>query len=116
MRLCRRNLTCMEYRAYLGKQEKLKDGKHTGQFVDTYADPVTYEGNMSTASGFAADKLFGINVDYTHVLMLPQTDPEIDEAGLFDWRGHTYFVQAVHPGLNHTTVALKRKSADPKRE
>jgi len=110
MRLLRRNTTTFQYRAYLGEQEILKDGRHTGNYEVAYAEPVTYRGNISAPSGFATDNLFGVNTPYTHVLLLDNPDADIQEDGLIDWKGATYEIKAVRPSLNVLAVALRKQT------
>lgn len=112
MRLLRRNTTKFQYRAYLGEQEILKDGRHTGNYEVAYAEPVEYRGNISAPSGFATDNLFGVNTQYTHVLLLDKPDADISEDGLIDWRDVVYEVKAVRPSLNVLAVALKKRTVN----
>lgn len=112
MRLLRRNTTPFQYRAYLGKQEVLRNGHHTGNYEPTYAAAVTYRGNISAPSGFATDNLFGVNTQYTHVLLLDKPDADISEDGLIDWNGAVYEVKAVRPSLNVLAVALKKRTVN----
>lgn len=110
MRLQRRNTTLFTYRANLGEQETLVDGKHTGDPNVIYAAPVTYRGNISSPSGMATDNLFGLNTPYTHVLLLDNPDADIQEDGLIDWKSATYEIKAVRPSLNVLAVALKKQT------
>lgn len=112
MRLLRRNTTPFQYRAYLGEQEVLRNGHHTGNYEPTYAAAVTYRGNISAPSGFATDNLFGVNTQYTHVLLLDKPDADISEDGLIDWNGAVYEVKAVRPSLNVLAVALKKRTVN----
>lgn len=108
MRLLKRNTTEFTYRAYAGETETLSDGRHTGNYHATYAEPVTYRGNISAPSGFATAELFGLNTPYTHVLLLDKPDAGIAENGLIDWNGGVYEIKAVRPSLNVLAVALKK--------
>lgn len=112
MRLLRRNTTTFEYRANLGEQEILLNGMHTGNYGITYADPVRYRGNISAPSGFATDNLFGVNTQYTHVLVMDKPDVDIMEDGLIDWKGAVYEVKAVRPSINQVSIALKKRTAN----
>lgn len=110
MRCLRRNTSVFLYKAYLGKEEKLKDGMHTGTLAAKYADPVRYRGNISAPSGFATANLFGLNTPYTHVLVMDNPKAEIAEDGLIEWNGATYEVKAVRQSLNVLSVALKKRT------
>lgn len=112
MRLLRRNTTTFQYRALTGEEEVLKDGMHTGNMKPTYGEPVTYRGNISAPSGFATDNLFGVNTQYTHVLLLDKPDADISEDGMIDWRGAVYEVKAVRPSINVLAVALKKRTVN----
>lgn len=109
MRLLRRNTTVFQYRAYAGKQETIINGRHTGNGKPIYADPVTYRGNISSPTGFATDKLFGIDIQYSHVLLLDNPNADISEDGLILWNGAEYEIKAVRPSLNVLAVALKKR-------
>lgn len=108
MKLLRRNTTVFGYRAYTGEAELLNGTMHTGIFAPTYAVAVQYRGNISVPSGYATDNLFGVNTQYTHVLVMDKPDADIQEDGLIDWQGATYEIKAVRPSLNVLSVALKK--------
>lgn len=112
MKLLKRNTTVFSYRKFLGEQEVLKNGHHTGNYEPTYDDPVQYRGNISAPSGFATDQLFGINTKYTHVLLMDKPDADIEETGLIDWKGAVYEIKAVRPSLNVLAVALKKRTVN----
>ena len=112
MKLLRRNTTTFEYRAYVGEQEILLDGMHTGNYGPVYAAPVQYRGNISAPSGFATDNLFGVNTKYTHVLLMDNPCADISEEGLIDWKGSVYDVKAVRPSINVLAVAIKKRTTD----
>lgn len=112
MRLLRRNTTRFMYRALTGETETLQDGMHTGNYEPTYGDPVQYRGNISAPSGFATDNLFGVNTQYTHVLVMDTPNANIAEDGLIEWNGAEYEVKAVRPSLNVLAVALKKRTVN----
>ena len=108
MKLLKRNTTEFTYTAYSGKVEVLNNGKHTGKFELSYADPVTYCGNISIPSGNVYQQLFGIETAYTHVLLMDNPDADIREDGLIQWKGKVYEIKAVRPSLNVLAVALRQ--------
>ena len=116
MKLLKRNETEFTYTAYAGKEEILSNGKHTGKFTISYADPVPYRGHISTPSGQTNQQLFGIETVYTHVLLMDDPDADIREDGLIQWKGYVYEIKAVRPSLNVLAVALKKTRAVPERE
>lgn len=108
MRLLRRNTTTFSYRAYTGQAETMNGTLHTGEYAATYANPVTYRGNISSPTGSAASQLFGLNVQYSHVLLMDKPDADITEHGLIDWNGDTYEITAVRKSFNVLSVGLKK--------
>lgn len=110
MRLMKRNTTVFEYQANLGEQEVTEDGLHTGRAEVQYAAPVRYRGNISVPSGEATYNLFGINTNYTHVLLMDDPDADIREDGLVIWKGVQYDVKAVRQSLNVLAVALRKRT------
>ena len=111
MRLLKRGLKPFEYRAYAGKEEILTETmQHTGTYQTKYADPVQYMGSFSEARGYASQKVFGRNANYTHVLLVDDTTAEITENGLVDFGENTYTVTAVVTSANYLSVALRLKT------
>ena len=108
MKLLKRNETEFTYTPYNGKVEILKDGKHTGKSAVSYGNAVTYRGNISLPYGQAVQQLFGIETKYTHVLLMDDTEADIRESGLIQWKGNEYVITAVRPSLNVLAVALKQ--------
>ena len=112
MRILRRDSTTFEYLAYLRKEEVLRNGLHTGNTKAVYDDPVQYRGDISIPSGAVSDNLFGINTQYTHVLLMDNPDADIREEGLIVWKGCEYDIQAVRPSMNVLAVALKKRTVN----
>lgn len=112
MKLLKRNTRPFLYRAFAGEEEELRNGLHTGNMKPRYDDPVLYRGNISAPSGFATDNLFGVNTQYTHVLVMDNPQADISEDGLIDWQGAVYEVKAVRPSLNVLAVALKKRTVN----
>ena len=110
MRILKRNSTTFEYRPLAGKQEVMLNGLHTGNMQPVYGDPVQYRGHISAPSGFATDNLFGINTQYTHILLMSDIYADIREDGLITWKENDYDIQAVRPTLNVLAVALKKRT------
>ena len=108
MKTLKRNETTFTYKAFKEKTEKLLNGKHTGKMSVSYEEPVEYTGNISAPSGQTNTDLFGIDVKYTHVLIMDDPTVDIKEDGLILWKGDAYEVKAVRPSLNVLAVALKQ--------
>jgi len=107
MRLLKRNTIEFEHLAYKGKQEVLDDGRHTGRWNPQYADPVVCRGTIDLPSGYVSRELFGINVDYTHVLSMDKVNASIKEADLIVYGEDQYEILAVRKCLNFTFIAMK---------
>ena len=113
MRLLRRNTTEFEYLPYTGLSSDLnEDEEHTGEFHPVYDDPVTYRGNISSPSGYVNQTFYGMDVRYTHVLVMDKPNADIRETGLIRWKGDLYDIRAVRPSINGLSVALRKQTKD----
>ena len=113
MRLLIRNRTTFQYYGYTGLDSDLDENDlHTGIPKPVYADPVTYKGNISSPSGAAVQAFDGLDIRYTHVLVMDNPKADIRETGYIVWKGKTYDVTAVRPSLNVLSVALHQRTVD----
>ena len=111
MKLLKRNCKEFEYYAYTGLDSDLNsDGLHTGVWQPIYADPVTYVGNISTPSGSAVQAFDGLDIRYSHVLVMDDPDADIEETGYVRYKGKRYDITAVRPSLNVLSVALRQRT------
>ena len=111
MKLLIRNRTEFEYYAYSGlESDEDENGLHTGVWHPVYDNPVTYKGNISAPSGSAVQAFDGLEVRYTHVLLMDNPNADISEAGYIVWKGKEYDVTAVRPSLNVLSVALRMRT------
>lgn len=113
MKCLKRNMTEFEYYAYTGLDSDLnEDGLHTGIWKPVYDGPYIYRGNISAPSGSTVQGFDGIEVRYTHILVME--DPELDlrETGYIVWKGKEYDITAVLPSLNVMLIALQQRTAD----
>lgn len=109
MRTLRRNLTDVEYLPYIKKEEILTEsGRHTGKYTVKYGDPVAFRANIGTPNGQVQNQFYGIDPDYTHVMVTDDPDMDISETGKIVWKGNAYEIKAVRPSLNVLSVALKK--------
>lgn len=109
MILLKRNLEEFEYLPYEGESDlDAETGLHTGEPEVQYGEPVTYEGNMSTASQYLNQTDYGRDTRYTHVLLVDDPDADIDEHGLVRWHGELYEIRAVRRSLNVLSLGLRR--------
>ena len=113
MRLLKRNVTKFDYYEYVGLGSDLnEDGLHTGEPKVKYNYPVTYEGNISSPSGEAKQAFDGVEISYSHVLVMDDPNVDINEHGYIEWKDKILDIKAVRPSLNSVTIALKERIAD----
>lgn len=109
MRLLRRNTTEFEYEPNLGTETDLDEsGRHTGIYEPEYGEPVPMRGNISMPSGQSFREFYGLDLRYTHVLVMDDPETEIEETGRIRWKGDLYDILAVRPSLNAMSVALRK--------
>lgn len=114
MKNLKRNETEFEYYAYTGLDSDVDEetGLHTGTPVPRYKQPVAYKGNISAPSGTTVQAFDGLEIRYTHVLLMDNPEADIHEEGYITWHGNTYDITAVRPSLNVLSVALKQRLND----
>lgn len=113
MKLLRRNTTEFEYLPYTGLSSDLnEDDEHTGEFHPVYDEAITYRGNISSPSGYVNQTFYGMDVRYTHVLVMDNPNADIQETGLIRWKDDLYEIRAVRPSINGLSVALRRQTKD----
>ena len=113
MRLVKRNCTEFQYYAYTGLDTDLDtNGLHTGVWRPKYEDPVTYVGNVSSPSGSVTHAFDGLEIRYTHTLVMDNPNADIREHGYIVWKGNTYDISAVIPSLNVLSIALRQRTKD----
>lgn len=114
MKLLIRNRTEFEYYAYTGVDSDVDEetGMHTGIWKPVYDDPMTYKGNISAPSGSAIQAFDGLDIRYTHVLVMDNPNVDIKETGYIVWKENTYDVTAVRPSLNSVSIALHQRTVD----
>lgn len=107
MRLLHRNCAVFEYIPYIGLESDVDENDlHTGIMIPKYGDPVKYVGSISTPSGSAIQAYSGLDIRYSHVLLMDDPKAEINEYGKVRYNNKTYTVTAVRPSLNVLSVAL----------
>ena len=113
MKLLRRDKTSFVYYAYTGLGSDLnEDGLHTGNWKPTYAKPETLKGNISSPSGSTEQTFAGLDIRYSHVLLMDDLKADIRESGYIVWRGNEYDITAVIPSQNVLLVALLQRTKD----
>lgn len=106
--MLRRQRTSFEYMPFLRKTEILDNGKHTGRHTAKYGGRVTYTGNVAMPTGYVQATWFGIDKDYSHILIMDDPQAPIKEEGIIEWQGDTYVIQAVRPSINFLSIAMRR--------
>lgn len=107
MILLARNCTTFDYYKYTGLDSDLDENNlHTGIWKPVYDDPVTYKGNISAPSGAASQAFDGLEVRYTHILLMDDPNADISETGKIKWKDRMYQITAVRPSMNVLSVAL----------
>ena len=103
------------YALYLGKREaQNQDALYTGDLVDIYDSPVEVMASVSAARGTSDIDLFGININYTHTVIVDHEDCPITETSRL-WIGrdpnkdeHNFEVVRVARSLNHVVYAVQQ--------
>lgn len=113
MKLLKRNQTAFGHMPYLGKHEVLEDGRHTGRYETHYGGPIPCVGYIAIPTGYITATWFGIDTDYTHILLMDNPSYGIKEEDRIDWQGATYEVKAVRPSINFLSIAIKKLTAEP---
>ena len=114
MKCLKRNMTEFEYLPYTGVDTDVDEetGLHTGVFHPIYGDPVAYKGNISSPSGSAVQAFDGLEIRYSHVLIMDDPNADIHETGKVVWKNRLYQITAVRPSLNVLSVALLAETVD----
>lgn len=114
MRLLIRNRTEFDYYAYSGLQSDLdENGLHTGEWKPLYDErPVTYKGNISIPSGRTVQAFDGLEIRYTHVLVMDDPNVDISETGYIEWKNRKYDITAVRRSINSVSIALHQRTED----
>lgn len=114
MRCSGRNRQLIYYALYAGVTTTTDEwGNEDGQAV-SYSEPVALYCNVSAAKNAEFADIFGINIDYDRVLILPVREFPIDEHAVL-WVGvdpannpYNYVVRRVSSSVNCTAIAIKR--------
>lgn len=113
MKCLKRNQTRFEFIPYSGNETDLnEDGEHTGEFHPDYSGAIPYYGSISAPSGKVNQTFYGMDIRYTHTLVMDKPDVDINEYGVVRWKGELYDVVAVRPSLNFVSIALRKQTVD----
>lgn len=105
------------YALYVGETDTVDtDGNYTGGKTKTYSEPVKAEMNISAARGGADIEQFGINDNYSRVIVTDELDCPINTDSIL-WVGvpttapYNYRVTRVAKSLNSITYAIQEVNA-----
>lgn len=116
MRTLNRNKQPLYYALYKGKTEYVDEyGNKTGEYIPQYETPVKVYMNISPARGNIALEQFGINTQYTHILVTDIMDCPISKDTVL-WIGktpdnertipHNFVVKEIAKSLNSISYAI----------
>lgn len=80
MRDLYKNTQLVHYAVYSTKEEVTADGKRTGQYTPTYADPVAVRVPISVVRGEAELELFGTDVQYSRTISTTKNLPLTEQS------------------------------------
>ena len=113
MRDLSRNKKTFYYALYLGNTEVIDEfGNKTGQYVPTYSDPTEYRANISPARGTADLEQFGINSNYTKVIVTSDMECPFTETtrlwiGIPTSKSYNYVVTQRAESINSISFAIR---------
>ena len=119
MKLMKRNLRTIYYCLYQGQQPVYDEDKYeTGETTISYSNPVAIKVNVSPASGYAQNGMFGNLTDYDKVILTDKMDCPIDENTLLYVDAPIsgspdYKVKKVAKSLNHISYAVSEVKISP---
>lgn len=108
-----RNKQPVWYANYLGKTEIIDmNGNRTGEFTESYSEPVMAMMNVAPAKGYVDWNPFGVYTPYDIAAMTLEMDLPIKETSVF-WVGveptehYNYVVVRIARSLNNVIYALR---------
>ena len=117
MRTLKRNKVKVWYRLYTGETEiENISGIRTGEYRKTYSAPTYVMANLAPATGEAYVEPFGVETNYSHIMVVEGTDCPITETTVL-WTGtdtapdKQYRVKRIAKSLNHIRYALEEIEA-----
>ena len=114
------------YSVYKGKQPIIdENGDFTGEYIESYGEPVAFRANISPAKGSSEADVFGASITYSKTISTANMNLPIDEYSLIfdkeperkeddtvDFEKAQYEVVAVARGLYHVKYAIKKLHED----
>lgn len=91
-----------------------EDGNSTGEFTNSYSEPIQIQANVSPAMGENSTRQFGDKIDYDRVLVIEDKCLNINEQSIF-WienkltdTPHDYEVKKIGRSLNSLSISVKK--------
>ena len=119
MRCMVRNKSKFYYASYIGKTEIIDEyGNVTGEYTNSYSDPIECFGNVSAAQGEVQSRQFGESESYDKVIVLDDRNAPINEHSIL-WVDtlppdattaipHDYVVKRVARSINGVSIAIQK--------
>ena len=108
-----RNKQPVWYANYLGKTEIIDiNGNRTGEFTESYSEPVMAMMNLAPPKGYVDWNPFGVYIPYDLAAMTHEMDLPIKETSVF-WVGieptehYNYVVVRIGRSINNVIYALR---------
>ena len=108
-----RNKKTFYYALYTGNAEVIDEfGNRTGQYVATYTEPIAYRANISPARGASDLEQFGINTNYTKVIVTSDMECPFTETtrlwiGIPTSKSYNYVVTQRAESINSISFAIR---------
>lgn len=117
MRCLNKNKQTIHYKNYIGKTQIVdSNGNRTGEYTLSYSDLIEARMNVSASRGVASEEMFGIQTNYTKVLVTSDINCSMDEHSIV-WIDkptdgpHDYVVVQKAKSLNSIAYAILEVSA-----
>jgi len=108
MRCLAKNKKVLYYALYSGKTELVDgDGNSTGEYVITHGTPMVMKANVSPATGNYDLNLYGINGQYSHVIVTDDMSCLIDTNSVI-WLDKEPVVNSVVTPYNYVVVRVSK--------
>lgn len=119
MRTLKRNKVKVWYVNLDGETEIVNEGIRTGEYRKTYTAPAYLMANVSPATGNTSLEPFGVETNYSHVMVIEGTSCPINETtqlylgdNPLTATDNFFMVARIAKSLNHTRIALKETEVD----
>ena len=120
MRCLEINKRRLWYALYLGRTANTENGFETGEYSNSYSDPVAFRANVSPAAGRVGIDVFGESLDYERVIVCDYVDLPVKEDSILfiehepeqnssgNWN-YDYIVKRISRSINSVAIAVSRR-------